>query len=162
MKNRKKRMRKIRLLFATAMVVTGATLVAAQAQQQQQLTPYQQRVLLGVKNLLTERIEKNLHNFEPDSQLYQIERIEVLKEVLRDWTDMPDYGRYAVDVMEWQGNLSIAIANMADDYVRQHGHLDPGFDKELRNRTGTDPAFSPPAEYLNRHLCGVPDCRSLR
>jgi hypothetical protein len=54
------------------------------------------------------------------------------------------------------------VADMADDYVLKRGHLDAGFDKELRHRFVTDPTYSPPADYLQRHLCGVPDCRSLK
>ena len=153
-------------VLAIAMVATVTTPVRAQTQQQA-LTPFQQQVLRGVKKLLTETIEKSRRNFntyEPAvaNNLYQIERIEVLEEVLQSWTDTPDCARYAVAMMDWQGNLSIAIAHMADDYVVQHGHLDAGFDGELRRRTATDPAFTPPEEYLMRHLFGVPDVRSLK
>jgi hypothetical protein len=149
------------LLFAVAMV-TSATA------QQEVLTPYQQTVIRGIRKLLTETIEKFHRNLDAlDSPaaaaaVSQMDRVDVLDEVLRDWTDTPAYGRYAVNVMDWQNHLVMSIADMADDYTRQHGRLDPGFETELRHRIVIDPAYTPPAEYLHRHLCGVPDCRSLK
>jgi hypothetical protein len=78
--------------------------------------------------------------------------VDVLEEVLQRWEDTLPYARYAVDVLDWQGKLSMALGDMADDYVLKHGALDAGFEKELRHRTVSDPAFQPPKEYSYRHL----------
>jgi hypothetical protein len=133
------------LLSASAIALTVPTCARAQLQA---LSPYQQQVLLrGVKRLLTDKIETARHDFNTygpivAKTLYQIQRIEVLEEVLQNWTDTPDYARYALNVLEWQGQLSIAIADMADAYVLQHGHLDPRF------KHGTPPP--------DGHRSGVP------
>jgi hypothetical protein len=149
------------LLLAVAMVTSAAA-------QQQALTPFQQTVIRGIKKVLTETIE-SLHRYldaldDPAAAaaLSQMDRLDVLDEVLRDWTDTPAYASYAANVMDWQNHLGMTIADLAADYERQHGALDSGFEKELRHRIVTNPAYSPPAEYLNRHLCGVPDCLSLK
>jgi hypothetical protein len=156
------------LLFAAAVAVTVATSVPVEAQQQA-LTPFQRQGLRAVKKFLTETIEKYHRNLDAlndpaaAAAVSEMDRLDVLDEVLRDWTDTPEYGRYAVNVMEWQNHLVITIADMSYEYKRKHGQLDEGFEKEMRDWIGTcDPVLNPPAEYLNRHLCGVLDCRSLK
>jgi hypothetical protein len=140
------------LLLGVALALTTVTVAPAQ-----ELTPFQSQWLGGVKKMLVEVTQKQHTNCEASSKrACDIVRADVLDEVLQGWENTPDYGNYALGMMKWQGHLSITIANMADDYARQHGHLGPGFDKELRNRTLTDPAFSPPAEYTCRHLFGTP------
>jgi hypothetical protein len=81
--------------------------------------------------------------------------VDVLEEILEKWEDTPAYGKYAVDVLEWQNKLIIAQGDMANDYVLRHGHLDAGFTKELHQRMASDPAFQLPEEYVYRHL-GLP------
>jgi hypothetical protein len=59
-------------------------------------------------------------------------------------------------MMRWQAELSIVIAEMANNYVLRHGHLDAGFENELLRRNAADPAFHPPKEYSCRHVFGTP------
>ncbi len=137
------------------MALALTTVAAAPAQE---LTPYQSQWLGGIKKILVETIQKQHANCEfTTKRACEIVRADLLDEVLQGWENTPDYGKYALGVMEWQGNLSITIANMLYDYERRNGgRLDEGFEKEVLNRTVTDPAFSLPAEYTCRHLFGTP------
>jgi hypothetical protein len=79
-----------------------------------------------------------------------------LDEVSASWENTPVYGTYAVKMLDWNGKLAVAIAEMANNYVARHGRLDPGFDNELLRRQVTDPVFQPPKEYTCRHMFGTP------
>jgi len=135
------------LLTGVALTVTAAVA--------QDLTPFQRQALGGFKKMLVETIQKQ-HAIcaSTSEEVCDVDRVDVLDEVLANWENTPDYGRYAVDMMEWQGELRVAIAKMADDYVRRHGHPDVGMMQEIRRKT-TGPAFYPPKEYTCRHLFGV-------
>jgi hypothetical protein len=141
------------LLLGVALALT--TVTAARAQE---LTPYQSQVLGGIKKQLVEYTQKQHANCDSTSQrVCEITRVDVLDEVLQGWENTPSYGKYALNVLEWQAKRSIAFANMADDYAVKHGgSLDAGFDAELRRRITADPAFNPPEEYSCRHLFGTP------
>jgi hypothetical protein len=141
------------LLEMSAAVTAEPTSTHAQTRQQM-LTPFQQQGLRAIKKVLTETIEKYHRNLDAlndpavAAAVSQMDRLDVLDEVLRDWTDTPEYGRYAVNVMVWQNHLVMTIADMADDYTRQHGALDAGFETELRHRIVSDPAYTP-----QRNIC---------
>jgi hypothetical protein len=136
-------------LLGTALAYTSVVSVA------QELTPFQRQVLGGIKKMLTEYVQKTHANCSSSKRVCDIERVDVLDEVLERWENTPDYGRYAVNVMDWQAKMAVAIRDMADDYVIRHSHLDAGFDKELNRRISADPAFRPPEEYLCRHMFGT-------
>jgi hypothetical protein len=141
------------LLLGVALALITVTVAPAQ-----ELTPLQRQWLGGVKKILVETIQKHRANCEATTKrACDMVRTDVLDEVLQGWENTPEYGKYALGVMEWQGDLSITIGNMMYDYERRHGgRLDEGFEKEVLNRTATDSAFSPPAEYTCRHLFGTP------
>jgi hypothetical protein len=141
-------------LIPASIAVALFTITAAPAQE---LTPFQTQVLGGIKKQLVEYTKKKHANCDSTSQrVCEITRADVLDEVLEGWENTPDYGKYAIDMMDWNIKLTTAIANLADDYVAQHGHLDEGFDGELRRRITANPAFYPPEEYSCRHMFGTP------
>jgi hypothetical protein len=110
-------------------------------------------VLSIVRGLLMETIDKQRNNCASTvAEVCKITRLDTLEEVLSGWEDTPAYARYAVSVIEWQNNLSVTVANIADDYVVRHGALDAGFSKELGNLMLNDLRFQPPAEFVMRHL----------
>jgi hypothetical protein len=82
--------------------------------------------------------------------------VDVLDEVLEGWENTPGYGKYVVDMLDWHGKRSMAIATVADDYVAQHGRPDAGLEVEVRRKITANPAFDPPEEYLCRHMFGTP------
>jgi hypothetical protein len=123
----------------------------------QELTPFQTQVLGGIKKQLVEYTQKLHANCDSTSQrVCDIERVDVLDEILEGWENTPGYGKYVMDVLVWHIKMSTAIATMADNYVAQHGRPDAGLEAELRRRITTDPAFYPPEEYSCRHLFGTP------
>jgi len=138
-----------KLIIGSALALT-VTVAAAQ-----EVTPFQHQVLGGIKKTLVEYVQKQHAGCESTMDLCVIGRVDVLDNVLKDWENTPDYGSYAVTMMEWQAKLVKSIAEMAHDYVARHGHLDVGFDGELHRRMA-DPAFQPPKEYLCRHMFGSP------
>jgi hypothetical protein len=140
------------LLLGVALALTTVTAAPAQ-----ELTPFQSQWLGGIKKQLVEYTQKKHANCDSTSQrVCEITRVDVLDEVLEGWENTPGYGKYVLNVLDWNIKMSMAIANVADDYVAQHGHLDAGFDGELRRRITANPAFFPPDEYSCRHLFGTP------
>jgi hypothetical protein len=135
---------------ALALMVTAAPA--------QELTPFQSQALAGIKKSLVEYTQKLHANCDATAkEVCETGRVDVLDEVLKGWENTPDYGRYAVGVMEWHTKLSEAITDLADDYAAQHGdHLDAGFEGEVRRRILANPAFAPPQEYTCRHIFGTP------
>jgi hypothetical protein len=141
---------KLGLLLGAALAFTTVTIAPAQ-----ELTPYQNQVLGGVKKLLVEYTQKQ-HSSCDDAKICDLERVDVLDEVLNGWENTPDYGKYAVNVMDWQGKRAVAIATVAHDYVAKHGRPDAGLDYEVQRKITANRAFDPPKEYLCRHMFGTP------
>ena len=140
------------LLLGVALALT--TVTAARAQE---LTPLQSQWLGGIKKQLVEYTQKKHANCDSTSQtVCEITRADVLDEVLEGWENTPGYGKYALDVLDWNVKMSLALATVADNYAAQHGGLDDGFLGEVRRRISTNPAFYPPEEYLCRHMFGTP------
>jgi hypothetical protein len=140
----------------TALLLGAALALTVTAASAQQLTPFQSQVLGGIKKMLTEYVQKQHAACRDSQRVCDAGRVDVLDDVLADWENTPSYGKYAVEVMEWQSNLSISIAAMANEYVIRHGALDAVFDGALTRRMASDPAFQPPAEYTCRHMFGTP------
>ena len=132
---------------ALALMVTAAPA--------QELSPFQTQVLAGIKKTLVEYTQKQHANCDSTKDVCDVERVDVLDEVLKGWENNPDYGKYAVAVLDWHAKRAIAIVNLADDYVAQHGGLDAGFDRELRRRIIANRSFNPPEEYTCRHMFGT-------
>src|SRR5713101_6026553 len=139
-----------------ALLFGAALALIATAAPAQQLTPFQSQVLGGIKKMLTEYVQKQHAACRDSQRVCDVGRVDVLDDVLADWENTPSYGKYTVEVMEGQSNLSISIAAMANEYVIRHGALDAAFDGALTRRMASDPAFKPPAEYTCRHIFGTP------
>jgi hypothetical protein len=88
-------------------------------------------------------------------EVCDINRIDVLDDVLKEWKNTPDYGTYAVNTMDWQVKLGMTVAGMAYNYVARHGHLDVGFEGELQRRMIADPPFARP-KNISAGTCSVP------
>ena len=147
----------MRLQAQLAFTFNVMSLLVAANLYAQELTPFQSQVLGATKITLMELAKKYHERCNSTLQIVcEIGRVDVLDEVLERWENTPVYGKYAVGVMKWQTKMSMAIANMADNYVAEHGRLDSRFDIELRRRMAADPTFQPPKEYLCRHMFGTP------
>jgi hypothetical protein len=138
------------LLLGVALAFTTVTVASAQ-----ELTPYQTQVLGGIKKMLVEYTHKQRANCDSE-RVCDIERVDVLDEVLKGWENTPGYGKYVVDVLDWHAKRAKAIATVADAYVAQHGRPDAGLEVEVRHKITANPAFDPPEEYACRHMFGTP------
>ena len=97
-----------KLIIGSALALT-VTVAAAQ-----ELTPFQRQVLGGIKKTLVEYVQKQHASCESTTKdACDIDRVDVLDDVLKDWENTPDYGRYAVTMLEWQARLAATIAEMA-------------------------------------------------
>lgn len=139
------------LLLSVALALTTVTAAPAQ-----DLTPYQSQVLGGVKKMLAEYIQKQHASCGSGSEsVCDIGRVDVLDEVLQGWENTPDYGKYVLKMLEWHTKRTIAIGDVADDYVAKHGRPDAGLDIEVRRKITANRAFDPPEEYTCRHMFGT-------
>lgn len=63
--------------------------------------------------------------------------------------------RFLVEVASRMGDLNVKIRDMAAQYVRTHGYLDPGFDQQVSNYLKANPMFTK-EELANPALLGAP------
>jgi hypothetical protein len=139
-------------------ILTGAMLaLATTTATAQQLTPFQRQVLGAIKGQLVEYLQKQHATCNATSKMVcDMERVDVIDEVLERWENTPAYGTYALNMLKWHGDMAMAIGQMANTYVARHGALDPEFLNSVQQRMVTDQAFQPPREYTCRHLFGAP------
>lgn len=82
-------------------------------------------------------------------------QVDLVEKAAPALTNTPAGNRFLIEVSQRMGELSVNVRQQAIDYVRTHGHLDPGFDQQIADYMHKHPVFNT-NEMAHPEVLGAP------